>query len=222
MTTWALIPVKRFVLAKTRLSGWLSETERAGLAKSMLRDTLTAVSQAQKLDGVALITSDPEASAIGTALGAVILEDTTEDLNSALTIGRIALQQRYASSACLVLPSDLPTLMTTDVEHILSTKTDDATVVVVPAHDQEGTNALLTTKDAELPFSFGPDSYRRHMNLAISMGLRPTTLNLPRVAIDFDKPGDLRLINLHAPGSHTAGLLSSLSHSEAPFFKEVS
>ena len=58
---WLIIPVKNFVNAKQRLCDYLDNGERAGLYRSMLEDVLCSVQQVEKLDGVSLVTCDPEA-----------------------------------------------------------------------------------------------------------------------------------------------------------------
>ena len=61
---WTLLPLKRFSAAKQRLAGVLSPSERRGLVLAMasdVLDTLTALSRAARLDGIALVSAEPEA-----------------------------------------------------------------------------------------------------------------------------------------------------------------
>jgi 2-phospho-L-lactate guanylyltransferase len=51
--TWALVPVKRFSRAKSRLCEILFERERADLAQTMLRDVLQNLKMTSALDGMA-------------------------------------------------------------------------------------------------------------------------------------------------------------------------
>ncbi len=222
MTTWALIPVKRFTEAKTRLSGLLDANTRAALAEAMLRDTLAAVCKVKALDGVALVTSDPIAGRIGKDHGALILDDRAVDLNGALADGRDDLTGQTGPTSVLVLPADLPAVQPQDIDLILKSGNLPASVVIVPAYDRDGTNALLTGPEVYLPYAFGPQSFDRHLQLARDQGWKPETLDLPRIAVDFDQPKDLHRILSQCAGSHTSRLLSSAGLGKIDAFKEVS
>ncbi|MEM1400950.1 MAG: 2-phospho-L-lactate guanylyltransferase, partial [Pseudomonadota bacterium] len=142
MACWAIIPVKRFGSAKSRLADLCDVDERARLAEAMLADTLTTVCAAKGLSGIALVTADDKAATLGRQAGAIVLPDNTADLNSALTQIREQVRSKVGKVALLTLPIDLPALAVEDVEAIIETGRDATSVVVVPDHDREGTNAL--------------------------------------------------------------------------------
>ena len=73
MKPWAILPVKEMVEAKQRLAPLLSPEERLALMQMMLRDVLTALSAAQGLAGIALVTLDPWAQALAEAHDARII-----------------------------------------------------------------------------------------------------------------------------------------------------
>lgn len=52
---WALVPVRPFTEAKTRLAPILSSVERAALAEQMLKDVLRALAAAPEIAGIALL-----------------------------------------------------------------------------------------------------------------------------------------------------------------------
>ena len=57
--TWALLPLKDLVRAKTRLAGLLAPSERRALAQAMVEDVLGALTACSQLEGVLLVTDDP-------------------------------------------------------------------------------------------------------------------------------------------------------------------
>src|SRR4051812_11496950 len=69
---WALIPVKPFALAKSRLASVLREGERAAFARSMLEHVLGVLAASLDIGGVMVVTSCGEAAAVARAKGAFI------------------------------------------------------------------------------------------------------------------------------------------------------
>jgi 2-phospho-L-lactate guanylyltransferase (CobY/MobA/RfbA family) len=64
LVTYAVIPAKDFNGAKQRLAAFLQPHERRVLARAMLRDTLTACTQAAGLAGVGVVTCDRDVAAV--------------------------------------------------------------------------------------------------------------------------------------------------------------
>ena len=56
-TAWALVPIKPFATAKTRLEGLLTRAECARLAEEMARDVLRALYAAPDISGIAILTT---------------------------------------------------------------------------------------------------------------------------------------------------------------------
>ena len=65
MTTWAVVPVKRFADSKCRLAGVLAPEARRQLSTAMLRDVLAALTATPGVDRIVLATSDPSAAVFG-------------------------------------------------------------------------------------------------------------------------------------------------------------
>lgn len=213
MTLWVLVPVKRFAESKSRLARLLGPKQRIRLAEAMLRDTLSTVSKAEDIDGIALVTADPLAARIGEAAGAVVLDDNAPDLNGALASGRQQLVSRYGPIALLILPIDLPALAREDVEGVVRAGRDPRAVVIVADDCREGTNALLLGADVDLAFAYGPGSYARHRTLAQADGLQPTVLQVPGIAFDLDAPADLDRLPKSPLGDRIGPLLAGLEPS---------
>ncbi|MFM7691701.1 MAG: 2-phospho-L-lactate guanylyltransferase, partial [Alphaproteobacteria bacterium] len=75
MKPWVILPVKEMAGAKQRLASLLSPAERVALMQVMLRDVLMALSAAQGLAGIAVVTLDPFAQALAEAHGARIITE---------------------------------------------------------------------------------------------------------------------------------------------------
>jgi 2-phospho-L-lactate guanylyltransferase len=187
--TWALVPVKPFRLAKTRLSGALSPARRATLARALLMRTLDVLARVEELSGILIVSTDPFALELGQQRNVTTLRDSGDGLNGALGQARAAALARGARAA-LVLPADLPRLTPGDVRALLALAAG-ADVVVAPSLDGHGTNALYTRPPDALHYAFGPESFREHLAQAETSGLCVRVCATPGFALDLDTPEDL-------------------------------
>jgi len=190
--TYALIPVKELDHAKARLAPVLDGAARRDLALAMFRDVLGAATGCHALDGVAVVSRDETALEVASAAGVTGMVEPG-DLNEALASAAAKLRERGVERLA-VLVADLPLA---DAESIAALVASDADIAVVPSRDG-GTNALLLTAGA-IEFRFGPDSARQHLAAAEAAGLRAASVDLPRLALDIDRPADLD--TLRAMGS---------------------
>jgi 2-phospho-L-lactate guanylyltransferase len=78
MTIWAIVPVKPLRLGKSRLSGVLSDDERAVLNRMFLEQTLDILRTIPRVTQTLVVSRDPAALAIAREYGArTVLEDGT-------------------------------------------------------------------------------------------------------------------------------------------------
>lgn len=211
---YAVIPAKGFKGAKQRLSTLLQPDERMALARGMLTDTLTACCQARGLDGVGVVTSDRDAAEVAAALGAEVLwESSAQGHSEAVQVGVQYCLQRGVT-AMLTMPGDLPLLTPNDVETMAQAPHPHVPVVLAPNRDDLGTNALLLSPPDCLPFSFGYDSFQRHLKLAAERRLAVVIRRLPRLALDIDEPEDLALFAAHQTPCHSLKVLTDLGVTE--------
>jgi 2-phospho-L-lactate guanylyltransferase len=175
--------VKRLAEAKSRLAPRLAPDERADLALDLLRRVVDALRSARPIERIALVTPEPE---LGRRFGVETIADRG-GLNPSLVAG-----VRWAEGAdgLLILPADLPLIRSEHVEELLEQRRA-ADVVIAPTHDG-GTGALLLQPPAVLPPAFGPNSYRRHLDLAGERGLLVQTFKSEGFAFDLDTPQDLK------------------------------
>ena len=89
----------------------------------------------------------------------------------------------------LVLPADLPTLTASDVRRLI--EGHHGGLSLCPAARDGGTNALLLSPPTAIPFLYGPDSARRHLEAAQARGIAARHTDLAGFARDIDTPDDV-------------------------------
>lgn len=187
---WAVVPVKRFAVAKRRLRSLLSRDERAWLARLMLEDVLDALHPCETLAGVVVVTRDQAVGAIAASRGVPVLDDRGLDINGAIGAARAFLLERGATGM-IVAPSDVPLLPPPLIEQLAAILRHPPAVALVPASRDGGTNLLaLSPIDAIAP-AFGPDSFARHRAAARAAGFTAAVLACARAGLDIDRPADL-------------------------------
>ena len=190
---WALVPIKPFAAAKTRLEGLLTRAECARLAEEMARDVLRALYAAPDISGIAILSTEPRLATLAeTASTAkttrIYAELVDEDYRTAL--GRVASDLAgQGVRHLLVVPADLPTLSSGDVQQLLESHRGGVTVC--PAALDGGTNGLLLSPPTAIPFLYGPDSAQRHLAAAASAGIPARTADISGFARDVDSPDDV-------------------------------
>lgn len=187
---WAIVPVKPLGEGKSRLAPLLSRAERAALSASLFERTLAAVLGAHCIDGLVVVSRDPQVLALAAASGALALLEVGNDLNSALEQGRRAAVGEGAA-AILVLPADLPGIDAGELCAVVTSMGADQGIVGLVPSATGGTNVLLARPPDALPFAYGPESCQRHICLAQARGLEVRIVSSPVLAFDVDLPDDL-------------------------------
>jgi 2-phospho-L-lactate/phosphoenolpyruvate guanylyltransferase len=189
---WSIVPVKRFAVAKSRLSPVLDGEERAALARLMFEDVLDALLQSNAvLGGVAVVTSDNTAATLARSRGATVVLDRDDNgINGAvrLAIGQIAGED----DGIIVVPSDIPQLTPLAIAAVVQAVALPRTMAIAAAADDGGTNLLAGRPAGAIPLRFGRRSFERHYRAATRAGLTVQTLHLPELLLDIDRPEDLR------------------------------
>ncbi len=187
---WAVMPVKPFDWAKSRLDGVLSPADRAALARRLMLGSLRALHDSACFDRIVVVSRDEEALTLAQGEGALTLRERGEpDLNAALRQAR-SLALVEGATSLLVLASDLPLVTASDIRDVVAASNDSA-VVIVPDRRDEGTNALLLSPPDAIAFGFGGLSSQRHLGFARDGGLAARLLRVEGIGFDVDLPHDL-------------------------------
>ncbi len=188
---WAVLPIKDVRDAKQRLAGVLAREERAALFRSMLGDVLDAIAAARALDGLLVITRDPEAEALVAPYGAEILaEGENAGQTAAVTAGVEALAARGVGTI-VTIPGDVPLATGAEIDAVLAAHGTAPAVTIAPAHDRLGSNAVVCSPPGALPLRFGDASFAPHVDRARALGIEPRIVERPGLGLDVDHPRDL-------------------------------
>jgi 2-phospho-L-lactate guanylyltransferase len=187
---WAVLPVKPFEWAKSRLEPVMTPAERSAMARGLMLGSLDALVESACFERIVVISRDAEALALAAEAGAYpMTEEAPANLNSALeTVRAIALQE--GATSFLVLASDLPLVQPDDIRHVVDAL-DGSGSVIVPDRRSEGTNALLLRPPDAIPYAFGIGSFQRHLSLLTDAGVEAKVLRVEGIAFDVDVPQDL-------------------------------
>jgi coenzyme F420-0:L-glutamate ligase/coenzyme F420-1:gamma-L-glutamate ligase len=179
---------------------------------AMLEDVLAAVMPVvgEWVDAVYVTTSDLEAAAIARARGAMVLLEEEQQSESYSVDAASGMLAEQGVQALLTIPADVPAIHTGDITAVLLEAASDRAVVMVPSHDEKGTNAIWRRPPQAIPSQFGFDSFRKHLTEAEARGLRYRILRLPRLAVDIDQPEDLAAFLAFPGQTRTRALLEEL------------
>ncbi len=201
--TIAIIPVSRFVHAKTRLSPTLTPLERENLLKSMLIDVIGVLKQ--KVSDVVVISSDEDVLEFVDDIGVVTLKEKgTTDLNGAL-MQALNWCSKVVDQV-LIVPSDVPLMKVEHVDKIIKMG-ETADMVIAPAKGG-GTNALLCPVN-DMKMKFGECSFFEHINEAESHNWPYAVFDSFYMSLDVNTAEDLGEIMLHGTDTETRNFLKS-------------
>jgi 2-phospho-L-lactate/phosphoenolpyruvate guanylyltransferase len=186
-----LIPVKHLDRAKQRLASFLDQATRTQLAQAMLSDVLEAVSTCPGQPAVSLVTSDVFAIELGRKFNFQVIADNENRSETDAIEMATRFCERAGVPSTLVIPADIPLIQPSELEQILRAAPEQGSVLV-PASDGRGTNAILRNPAGLFPLRFGNDSFKPHLESARATRKPCTVLYLPGIALDIDRPSDLR------------------------------
>lgn len=188
---WAIVPVKPFSRAKSRLAAVLSPEQRESLAQHMLRQSLHLLIGMQTFAEVLVVSRDSKALKIAHDYHAHTIQETgAPELNAALLrAGQVAASR--GAQGVFVMPADLPLVTADDIEQILYLGRYNFSVVLVPDQAEDGTNGMLVAPPGLIPFTFGVGSFARHKALAEAAGANVQIYHSTHMALDIDLPADL-------------------------------
>ncbi len=192
MKTFAIVPVKRFENAKTRLSSMLDTEDRIRLSSLMLEDTLQILSVAPSLTQVIIVSADKRADEIATKHGAKFLPEEKENgVNSAVALADGYCMENEAADATMVIPHDLPLLDTIVISKACELAEKESTCIVIcPSVRYDGTNMLLRKPPSVIGTFYETDSYNMHVRTAIKLGIPVKPLLSKSLMYDIDTPED--------------------------------
>ncbi|HEX3404973.1 MAG TPA: 2-phospho-L-lactate guanylyltransferase [Acetobacteraceae bacterium] len=207
MTTdiWAAVPVKEFVGAKQRLAALLTPQQRQALAAAMLEDVLAALA-ATPLAGIMVNTVDPVATGLARRYGALVVTDGARDGHTGAVMAMARILDAEGRAGMLTVPGDIPRVTSAEIAAVIEARRPAPSLTIVPAHDERGSNAMLCSPPTVMPLRFGDDSFLPHLAAARALGIEPTIVKLPGIALDIDQPADLEALRRATPHMATRAI----------------
>lgn len=201
---WALIPVKAPDRSKTRLGPLLQPTECAQLSVAMLTDVMRALENAKSIDEIALVTDDQSIAALALQAGHRVIDDESDDL--CVGLNRAAkIVAGLGAKTIIILPGDIPTITAANIDTLVARHTGGLSIC--PAIRDGGTNALLCTPPAAVPFCYGKNSADRHLAAARKKGVSTSRLPVSAFFRDIDLPDDLIWLSNQTSADNTLSFL---------------
>lgn len=181
MEVAVLIPIKSFQEAKKRLSPDLSANERLRLARWMAERVVAAVRPLPTY----VACDDDGVAAWAELQGAGVSWSPGLGLNGAVELGVKTVSSAGAEHV-IISHGDLP------LADGLRSVSHDGRIIIVPDRRRAGTNVLSRPCNADMNALYGPGSFRRHFDAAISTGLPVSVRFDPHLSIDIDTIDDCR------------------------------
>lgn len=188
----AIVPVKTFSLAKTRLD--LSPQQKEDLCKIMLEEILYTLSISPQIEKTVIVTKEEKAIELGKKYSAIIIPDKEEkSVNNAVALAdKYLLENKFDAS--IVFPQDIPFIKTQDIDFMLNYKVPPNFAIVVPSRRFDGTNALVRMPIDLMATHYDEDSYKIHMNTAKEYTRNVALVFVKRIMWDVDNMDDLRFL----------------------------
>lgn len=187
------VPVKRFHVAKQRLSPVLSARARSRLGRELASRTLAAV-QAAGTRPVVLAADRPVAR-WASDQGLSVLIDRHEGLDCAAAA--LVAEARAVDAPWLIVHADLPLLTPADIGRATAIL-DRGESPVAPTDD--GGTSLIGGSD-EMRFSYGPASFHRHLARLSAVRAAVQVVVRLGLSLDLDGPADLMAARSHHRGT---------------------
>lgn len=188
----AIIPVKTFSLAKTRLD--LSVQQKEELCRIMLEEILHILSISPQIEKIVIVTKEEKAIELGKKYNTVTIQDHEErGVNSAVALAdKYLLENQFDAS--IVFPQDIPFIKTQDIDFMLNYKVPPNFAIVVPSRRFDGTNALVRMPIDLMITHYDEDSYKIHMNTAKENTRNVALVFVKRIMWDVDNMEDLKFL----------------------------
>jgi 2-phospho-L-lactate guanylyltransferase len=192
LKTAAVIPVKTFLKAKTRLGLSSEQTEK--ICEIMLEEILDVLSISPQIDKIIVVTKDEKALEISKKFDTVQIIDNEESgVNDAVALAdEYLLNNDFETS--IVFPQDIPYIKTQDIEFMLKFKTNADFAIVVPSRRFDGTNALVRNPINLMKTHYDEDSYKIHMSTAKEETRDASLVFVKRIMWDVDNMDDLKFL----------------------------
>ena len=189
MKTSAIIPIKSFSRAKTRLE---LDTEKTEIfCHVMLEEVLDAVSKSKHIQKIILVSKEEQAIQIGKKFQCEeIFDETESSVNNAVNLADSWISENEFSRS-VVFPQDIPFMTTHDIDILFNFHISSNSVIVVPSRHFDGTNALIRTPSDIMKTRYDEGSYKFQFEAARSKTNHYSLALIQRIMLDIDNMSDI-------------------------------
>ena len=189
MKTVAIIPVKSFSKAKTRLT--ISSEKTVDICKLMLGEVLQTISTSKKIDNTIIVSHDQSAFDIGKKFNAIEVFDELESgVNNAITLADEYISDSEFGTS-IILPQDIPFFNNSDLDNLFSFFQRKNSIIVVPSRQFNGTNSLIRNPSRVMTTRYDEGTYKSHLDEAKCNNVDFSLVLIRRLMLDIDSQDDI-------------------------------
>ena len=189
MKTVAIIPVKSFSKAKTRLT--ISSEKTVDICKLMLGEVLQTISTTKKIDNTIIVSHDQSAFDIGKKFGVIEVFDELESgVNNAITLADEYISDSEFDTS-IILPQDIPFFNSSDLDNLFSFFQRKNSVIIVPSRQFNGTNSLIRNPSRIMATRYDEGTYKSHLDEAKCNNIDFSLVLIRRLMLDIDSQNDI-------------------------------
>jgi len=188
LKTVAIIPVKTFLKAKSRLT--ISSEKTTAICKLMLNEVLQTISTSKKIDSIIIVSRDQSAFDIGKKFNVIEVFDESESgVNHAISLAdEYILNSNFNTS--VIFPQDIPFFNVHDIDNLFSFF-QEKSVIIVPSRHFNGTNSLVRSPSGIMNTRYDEGTYKSHLEQARSNHIDFSLVLIQRFMLDIDTKMDI-------------------------------
>ena len=188
LKTSAIIPVKTFSKAKTRLN--IQQTCKEEICSIMLQEVLKTISNCNLVSKIVIVSKDETALKIGRPFNAVEIFDDESGVNNAINLADEYLSDKNFDCS-VIFPQDIPIMTSSDIDALLGFIRSINSVIIVPSRQFNGTNALVRYPVGLMRTRYDMGSYTHQMDAASTKTKNISIALIRRMMLDIDDESDL-------------------------------
>ena len=188
LKTSAIIPVKTFSQAKTRLN--LPQDCKEEICSLMLKEVLRTISNCKVVNQIVLVSKDESALKIGRQFNSVEIFDDESGVNNAIDLADDYLSDKTFDCS-IIFPQDIPTMTSSDIDTLLGFIKSMNSVIIVPSRQFNGTNALVRYPSGLMQTRYDMGSYTHQIDAARTKTKNISIALIRRMMLDIDDESDL-------------------------------
>ena len=188
LKTSAIIPVKTFSKAKTRLN--LQQTSKEEICSIMLQEVLKTISASKLINKIVMVSKDEAALKIGRQFNVIELFDDESGVNNAINLAdKYLFDKKFDCS--VIFPQDIPIMTSSDIDTLLGFVRSIDSVFIVPSLQFNGTIALVICPASLMQTKYDMGSYTHQMDAANAKAKNISIALIRRMMLDIDDESDL-------------------------------